>query len=161
MATDDLTYVRGAERMVTAVRLSAGGLEVRFADDCEGLVSFDALELGGEPDHVVLPDPYVIEVHLSDGAVEEVPWDFVRHFTDPGYRERSEAAAGRGRRTFGERLRELRDRSGFTQGELAARAGLNRVTIARYETGEQMPRYSTLVALADALGRPVDQLLAA
>jgi DNA-binding XRE family transcriptional regulator len=147
--------------MVTGAQVTPDGLEVRFADDCRGVVPFDALDLGGEADHVVLPDPYVIEVHLSDGGVEEVPWDFVRHFLDPGYRERSEAASRRGRRTFGERLRDFRTDSGLTQQELAERAGVNRVTIARYETGRQTPRYASLEALADALGCPVEQLLAA
>jgi len=159
MSTGGLAYVRGAERMVTGARLGEAGLVVRFADDREGVVPYGALGLHGQADHVVLPSPYVIELHLSDGAVEEVPWDFARHFVDPDYRGRSEASARRGRITFGRRLRMLGDRAGLTQAELARRAGVNRVTITRYETGEQTPRYRTLVSLAEGLELPVERLL--
>jgi DNA-binding XRE family transcriptional regulator len=154
-----MTYVEGADRMVTAARLTPGGLNVRFADQREGLILFEDLKLSGEPDHVTIPEPYVIQVHLIDGTVEEVPWDFARHFTDPGYRARSEAAGEGGRRLFGEQLRLFRSQRGLTQEELAARAGVNRVTIARFEAGERLPRHQTLVALADALELPVGRLI--
>lgn len=154
-----MAYVNGADRMVTGARLTADGLYVRFADDREGVIPFADLDLPSEPDHVTLPAPYAIEIHLVDGRVEEVPWDFARHFTDAGYRARSEAAGEHGRRVFGERLRALRSERGITQGALAARAKVNRVTIARFEAGARLPRYQTLVALADGLGVPIDRLL--
>ncbi len=44
--------------------------------------------------------------------------------------------------------------------EVAAAAGVGRVTLVRIESGDQSPRYETLVALAGALGRPVADLLA-
>ena len=48
---------------------------------------------------------------------------------------------------------------GETQHGLAQRAGVNRVSIARIEAGDQLPRYRTLVALANALDVPMDRLL--
>ncbi|MFB6285729.1 MAG: helix-turn-helix domain-containing protein [Candidatus Bipolaricaulia bacterium] len=157
--TTATTYVHGAERMVTAARLTSSGLYVRFADEREGVIPFRDLKLSGEADHVMLPRPHVIEIHLADGSVEEVPWDFARHYADDGYRARSEALAQRGRQVFGDRLKALRVESGLTQASLAGRAGINRVTIARIESGEQLPRYQTLSALAEALGLPIERLL--
>lgn len=154
-----MAYVDGADRMVTGARLTSDGLHVRFADEREGVIPFEDLRLPGDPHHVALPGPYMIEVHLVDGRVEEIPWDFARHFADPGYRARSEAVAEQGRRAFGERLQSLRSARGMTQEELAAKAKLNRVTIARFEAGQRLPRYQTLVALADGLGLPVERLL--
>jgi DNA-binding XRE family transcriptional regulator len=117
------------------------------------------LELPARPAGVRLPDPYLIEILMPDGSVEEVPWDFARHFADPGYRARSEAAADRGRRTFAERLKRFRSEAGLTQGELAERAGIHRVTVARYESGRRHPGYETLETLAEALALPVGRLL--
>jgi len=154
-----LTYVRGAERMITAARLVEDGVWVRFADEHEGVVPLGALALPGQVDRVVVPRPHVIEIHLTNGAVEEVPWDFARDFVDEHYRARSEAATAAARLAFAERLRALRAERGVTQQVLANRAGLSRVSIARIETGEQLPRYRTLVALAGALGLPLDRLL--
>lgn len=158
---DVLTYVRGAERMMTAARLVESGLYVRFADEHSGLIPSAELRLPGPVERVVLPRPHVIEIHLIDGGVEEVPWDFARHFADQRYRASAEAAATRGRLVLGERLRALRGERGESQHGLARRAGVNRVTIARIEAGHQLPRYSTLVALAEALDVPLDQLLMA
>lgn len=155
-----MSYVRGAERMVTGVRLTPNGLYVRFADEREGVIPFRALELPGQPHHVSLPSAYVIEVHLVDGTVEEIPWDFARHFADAGYRVRSKAAGARDRRLFGKQLRALRTDRGLTQQELAERAGISRVTIARFEAGEQLPRYQTMIALADGLGVAIECLIA-
>lgn len=154
------TYVHGAERMITAVRLAQDGLYVRFADDRGGMIPLADLGLAREPGRVALPQPYVIEVHLSDGHVEEVPWDFARHYADRGYRERSEHSGQRGRRVFGERLKALRSEKGLTQSAVAEKSGINRVTIARLESGRQFPRYETVAALADALEVSVERLLA-
>lgn len=160
MISASITYVQGADRMLIGARLTPEGVHVRFADEREGIVPFEVLELGGPPDHVLLPNPHVIEVHLLGGKVEEIPWDFARHHVDPEYRRTSEATAKRGAHTFGERLRILRTDGGITQEQLSRRSGVHRVTIARIETGEQLPRYQTLDALAAALGLSVDTLIA-
>lgn len=59
--------------------------------------------------------------------------------------------------TFGSRLRELRAAAGISQRELASRAGVHQVQVARYETGRHMPPWDTICRLADALGVAVDQ----
>jgi transcriptional regulator with XRE-family HTH domain len=59
-----------------------------------------------------------------------------------------------------EKLREERRRAGFTQGELADKAGVGINTVLRIETGEiTEPRVSTLRKLAGALGLQVRELL--
>src|SRR5712692_2884225 len=50
------------------------------------------------------------------------------------------------------RLRSVRQRKALTQQELAEKAGVNRVTIARLEGGVDEPRPATLRKLAAALG---------
>lgn len=55
-------------------------------------------------------------------------------------------------RTFGERLRELREREGISQRELAKRSGETKSTIDRIENGGQVPGVDKAQALADALG---------
>ncbi|MHB1195166.1 MAG: helix-turn-helix domain-containing protein [Longimicrobiales bacterium] len=64
-----------------------------------------------------------------------------------------------GRLVLGDRVRALRSERGETQHALAQRAGVNRVSIPRIEAGDQLPRYRTLVALANALDVPLDRLL--
>jgi len=56
------------------------------------------------------------------------------------------------------RLKELRTRRGWSQRELAKRAGVQHVTIVHLEAGAS-PRLDTLVKLAQAFGVKVTQLL--
>jgi transcriptional regulator with XRE-family HTH domain len=46
------------------------------------------------------------------------------------------------------RIAQRRERRGLTQAELADRIGINRVSLARIETGKTDPKASTLRALA-------------
>ncbi len=57
--------------------------------------------------------------------------------------------------TFGLTLRELRQKHGMTQEQLAERAGIERTTLAKLETDTNAPMWSTVLALANALGEPV------
>lgn len=57
------------------------------------------------------------------------------------------------------RLRRSRQAAHLTQRELAARAGVSRVTLARHETGARTPTIPTLQAYAQALGLPVGELM--
>jgi transcriptional regulator with XRE-family HTH domain len=52
---------------------------------------------------------------------------------------------------FGRNLRELRERSGLTQAQLAERAGLHPQGVVKLERGEREPAWATVVALAEAL----------
>lgn len=53
---------------------------------------------------------------------------------------------------FGFRLRELRERAGLTQAQLADAVGVKVLAVTRWERGEREPGWSNIVALAAALG---------
>jgi putative transcriptional regulator len=55
-------------------------------------------------------------------------------------------------------LKLLRVARGWRQADLAATAGIARETICRIERGRERPQLETAMALARALGRPVDDL---
>jgi DNA-binding XRE family transcriptional regulator len=57
------------------------------------------------------------------------------------------------------RLAEIRRGKGWTQEQLAGESGVNRVTIARYETGKTVPKIDTLQRLAVALGVQIDEIV--
>lgn len=146
--------LRNADQMITHARVISEGIEFAFADGARGIVPFsETPEIGslGNLADLELPNAYVLVLKSRIGDTTEIPWDFARHFCDPSYRPRVEAVAGRGRQAIGKRIRRLRQEAGLTQEELAAKAGIGRVTLSRIETGEQSPRYETLVALATAM----------
>lgn len=60
---------------------------------------------------------------------------------------------------FGQRLREFRQASGMTQGELALRAGVSRQLVGAAEADRHLPRVDAAAALAAALGVSVEVLL--
>jgi DNA-binding XRE family transcriptional regulator len=156
--------VKNADRMMTAATLTREGIQLTFADGCSGVIPFpDLPEIKDRADvkSLELPNPYELVVTVSGGGRHEIPWDFARHYCDPSYRPRVEAVAERGRLSLGERVRAMRTAAGMTQEGLSSAAGIARVTLVRLESGEQSPRYETLVAIARALGRPVAELLPA
>lgn len=53
---------------------------------------------------------------------------------------------------FAARLKELREEKGWTQQQLAERAGVAKATVADLEQERYAPTWPTVVALADALG---------
>lgn len=59
---------------------------------------------------------------------------------------------------IGARIKQLRERKGWTQEQLAEASGLHRVTIARYETTENGMTLDSASRLAKALGVTVDAL---
>lgn len=54
-------------------------------------------------------------------------------------------------RTFGQRIRDLRQAAGLTQEDLAARCGLFRTYMSRIETGKANPTLTMIHALATSL----------
>ena len=60
------------------------------------------------------------------------------------------------RPTFGERLKHLRQAAGWTQQQLAERAGLVQSNVSHLERGEREPSWEVLGRLADALGVRLD-----
>jgi DNA-binding XRE family transcriptional regulator len=64
---------------------------------------------------------------------------------------------------FGERFRQnlagARRRSGLSQDELAARAGIDRHMVRMLEDGDRSPQLETALRLADCLDEPLDCLV--
>ena len=60
---------------------------------------------------------------------------------------------------IGRRIAELRRERGYSQDKLAELAALNRVTLARYETGIIEPGAFALSRIADALSVSTDEIL--
>ena len=59
------------------------------------------------------------------------------------------------------RLRNLRAGRGWTQDEMARRAGLSKSYLSRIEDGERQPSLASLLSLAQAYGVPLASLFAA
>jgi transcriptional regulator with XRE-family HTH domain len=57
------------------------------------------------------------------------------------------------------RIKELREKKGISQEELAHRAGLSRTGMGFVETGKRWPRLDTLMKVAQGLNVTVDELL--
>jgi transcriptional regulator with XRE-family HTH domain len=58
---------------------------------------------------------------------------------------------------FGPKLKQLRQESGMTQVELAAKAGLSQGVITNYERGFRTPTLENALLIAKALGLPVEE----
>ena len=67
-------------------------------------------------------------------------------------------AETRGLTMDGGKVAEARRRAGLTQQQLADQVGAGRVTITRIENGGQTPSLDVALALARALGEPVEAL---
>lgn len=158
------TILANMDKMMTAARLLPDGVAVTFADGCAGVVPFTAMPDVADPASVTglsLPNPYELYLVADDGEHPEIPWDFARHYCDATYRQRVEAQALLGRHTLGSRIRQYRKAAGLTQEGLARAAGIGRVTLVRIERGEQVAKLKTLAMIAQALGRPIAEMLGA
>lgn len=62
---------------------------------------------------------------------------------------------------FGDRVRELRETKGWSQGELAARAGSHFTTVSQIELGKRSASLRLALVLADALGVSITRLVPA
>ena len=60
---------------------------------------------------------------------------------------------------FSERLRQLREKHGYTQKQLADAVHLSKNAICNYEKNVNLPNIETLMSLADIFNVPVDYLL--
>ncbi len=60
---------------------------------------------------------------------------------------------------FGLMLKTLREKAGLTQEKLAKQAGLSLRSIQNWEQGHRTPRAQIVLALARAIGVPVEKLL--
>lgn len=62
-------------------------------------------------------------------------------------------------KTIGNRLREIRRKRGFTQGELADKLGLNQPLVSQYERGEIRLQATLVAAFAKLLRVSSDEIL--
>jgi transcriptional regulator with XRE-family HTH domain len=62
-------------------------------------------------------------------------------------------------RAFGQRLRELRDKAGLSEDQLAERTQLNPSIVTKAEAGQTDPRLSLIECLARGLGVPPAALI--
>lgn len=60
---------------------------------------------------------------------------------------------------FAARLRELREKAGLSQAELAEKAGTKQRSVSNWETGTAQPSFNQLPLLADALKTSVRNLM--
>ncbi len=154
--------VRNADRMMTFANVLKDGIEVAFADGRKGLVPFAAIPEVKDAAvlaRVELPSPYQVILHTKTGEIVELPWDFARHYCDASYRRKIEALGAIGRESIGKRIRLAREKASLTQDALASVAGIGRVTLVRVESGEQSPRFDTLLSISKALGVSIQDLL--
>jgi DNA-binding XRE family transcriptional regulator len=86
--------------------------------------------------------PFLREGHMA-AILELVSWEGAR--MDAGL--------------FGKRLKELRERAGLSQAELARLANLSQKGISNWELGQREPGLAAAVALARALGVEVVDFL--
>lgn len=150
-----------ASQRIVAAEWQARGLVVRFADGLVCLAPATDVQGGhrSAPTGLALDpkDPSCLIVSFGRRK-EHLPWDFLRHFGDAGYR----AAASRNMKQtlthLSRRIRERRQTAELTQQALADRAGLSRATIARLELGSGGVTLATLERIAGALGSTYDSV---
>ena len=155
--------VFNVERIIVAVTLGEDGVKASFADGYSGTVPFKSIpEIRDRSrlNAIELPNPYEIVLTATNDERVELPWDFVRHYCNQTYRSRMELIASEGKQLLGARVRTLREAACLTQEALAGAAGIGRATMIRLENGKHAPKLSTLRAIAQVLGTPVEDLLA-
>lgn len=148
--------------MITTATLTQFGLEVTFADGRHGTIPTEAV-FGSDQvpavEDLKIPNPFVVQIFLSNKETVEIPWDFARHYCDPTYAVRVEQSRETGQVMLGKRLQSLRKAMHLSQEGLARRARVGRLLVTRLERGELSPRHETLVALGKALGVGLAELL--
>lgn len=60
--------------------------------------------------------------------------------------------------TFGEKLRQEREKRGWSLSDLSKRSGVAMQSISRYESGRAFPNLMSALGLADALEMSLDEL---
>ena len=60
---------------------------------------------------------------------------------------------------LGKRMRELRDKQGFSQEAFADHCGLHRTAVSLIERGKRVPSLTTLLTISSGFGISVSELL--
>lgn len=74
------------------------------------------------------------------------------------YGEDEQLSEEQWRKEFGFKLRDILADKGWSQGDLADRSGISRITIGKYLSGRASPSSYTVVTLARVLGCSVNEL---
>lgn len=61
--------------------------------------------------------------------------------------------------TMGKQLRQLRENSGLTQPELAAKLGINQSNVVRFENDTKVPSLALTIQIADLFDCSLDKLV--
>ena len=61
--------------------------------------------------------------------------------------------------TMGKHIKQLRENSGMTQPELAAKLGINQSTVVRFENGTKVPTLPIAIQIADEFNCSLDKLV--
>ncbi len=56
-------------------------------------------------------------------------------------------------------LKDIRERQGLSQSELAVKLGVAQSTVAMWESGQRVPSYKRVAAILAAFGRSIDSML--
>lgn len=155
-----------AARMMTRVDVDTEHRRLRawFADGISAIVPVEEIEKAGKPvtldlSEVKFLDPYVILIANTEGGIEEIPWDLIRHFCDAEFSHSEQMKDQFSRCALGTHLQRLREEAGLTQAELANKAKVGRATISRIENGRIYAHTVTLRRLAKALNISLVELI--
>ena len=94
-----------------------------------------------------------IEVVQESGNKFEIPWDDVLYHCEPQYEfyKGKQAQEETDLKRIGERVRQLRERKGYSVQTLADKAKMKRPNLSRIENGHHQPSLDTLEKIAEAL----------
>jgi DNA-binding XRE family transcriptional regulator len=148
---------RGLELASASLRPGARDVEVTFRSGHTYRVAAARLGVAGRVGFATVgQDPRAVVLGLLDGEMIDLPSTAVLTLAEPAYR----AAVTRRAGSVGERARALRLAAGRTATDVAGAAGMARSNLARLEAGTHEPRLGTLRRIAEALGVPIDALVA-
>jgi DNA-binding XRE family transcriptional regulator len=155
-----IAYLKGGERYVVRAQLTTNLLKAHFADGYVAKIPLRAIpDLPGEVTTVSVPGPTCVLVHCGKTKKVELPWDWLRGYGDTAFQAAAQSRKRESALSVGQRIATKRHQLNWSQQELAAKCHVDRSTIARAETGEQMPAYATLVALSKAFGCTLADML--
>jgi DNA-binding XRE family transcriptional regulator len=162
------TAQKDPTEIIVDVRVSDDGLHVSFADNSEALIPLSQVRRLAESEAIlwdsvrIAGDRTYVTVSTMSTESIPIPHDVLREFV-ANHSSKRAAANVRERnltaKTIGVTLRAARHKMGFSQEDLAARAGTSRWTIHRIEKGIYLPKVSLLDRLSRVLNQNIEDLL--
>jgi DNA-binding XRE family transcriptional regulator len=161
-----LVDILGPDRVRSARFAEADSLLwVEFGDGLERGVRWETLPFAARLDFtpvsasaaehgqsILFLDSHGRELDVDAGALRAV--------VDSTHGQRIKLQDASERKAAGERFRQVRERSGLSQEELAMRSGIPQESLSRFENGRRDPRMETLRKLAAGYGLEIGDFLA-